>query len=44
MEELKVHIRHVMWEFKNNKNVTETAKKISNVYGCGVTIDHQVRN
>ena len=28
MEELKVHIQHVMlWEFKNNKNTTETAKK-----------------
>ena len=29
MEELKVHIRHVMlWEFKNNKNATETAQNI----------------
>ena len=28
MEELKVHIQHiVLWEFKNNKNATETAKK-----------------
>ena len=29
MEELKVLIRHVMLrKFKNNKNATETAKKI----------------
>ena len=28
MEELKVHIWHVMvWEFKNNKNAAETAWK-----------------
>ena len=34
MEELKMHIRHVMFrEFKNNKNATETAKIISCVYG-----------
>ena len=26
MDELKVHIRHVMCEFKNNENVTKTAK------------------
>ena len=29
MEEQKVHIQYVMlWEFKNNKNTTETTKKI----------------
>ena len=34
MEELKVHIRHIMLrEFKNNINATETFKKISSVYG-----------
>ena len=33
MEELKVYIRHLMlWEIKKNKNVTETAKKISSAY------------
>ena len=26
MEELKGNIQHVIWEFKNNKNATETAK------------------
>ena len=32
MEELKVHIWHVMLrEFKNNKGITETAKKICNI-------------
>ena len=32
MDERKVHIRHViLWEFKNNKNATETTKKVSNV-------------
>ena len=45
MEELKVHIRHVMlWRFKNNKNTTETAKKILSVYYQGVITDRQVRN
>ena len=29
-EELEMH---VMWEFKNNKNTTETAKKICSVLG-----------
>ena len=29
MEDLKVHIQGIMlWEFKNNKNTTETAKKL----------------
>ena len=33
MEELKVHIQHIiLWKFKNNKNNTETAKKIPRVY------------
>ena len=32
MGELKVHIQYaILWEFKNNKNTTETAKKISSV-------------
>ena len=32
MEELKVHIQHVMlWEFNNYKNPTETAQKIYTV-------------
>ena len=45
MDELKVHIRHVMlWEFKNKKNATETAKKICNVYGQDIITDRQVRN
>ena len=38
MEELKVHIQHVLWEFKNNKNTIETAKKISSVYGQGLLL------
>ena len=43
MEKLKVHIRHVMlWEFKNNKNATETAQKISCVYGQDVITKRQV--
>ena len=34
MDELKVHIRRVnLWEFKSNKNATETLKEISSVYG-----------
>ena len=40
MEELKVHIWHViLWEFKNNKNVIETATKISSVYGQDIITD-----
>ena len=31
----------ILWEFKNNKHTTETAKKVSGVY---VITDHQVRN
>ena len=44
MMELKVYIQHVMWEYKNKINATETAKKISNVYGQDVITDFQVRN
>ena len=33
LEELKVHMWHVMLKFKNYKNATETAQKICNVYG-----------
>ena len=41
MAELKVHNWHVMWEFKNNKNVSESAKKIC----CqGLITDYQVQN
>ena len=40
MDEQKVHIWHVMlWEFKNNKNTAETAKKISSVYNQRVITD-----
>ena len=34
----------MLWEFKNNKNAIETAKKISCVHGQGVIIEHQVCN
>ena len=34
----------MLWKFKNNKNTTEIAKKICNVYGQGVINDHQVQN
>ena len=43
MEKLKVHIWHVMCEFKINKNTTEIAKKIC-VSGQVVITDRQVRN
>ena len=44
MEELKEYIRHVMlWDFKNYKNATQTAKKITTFHGQGVIIDHRVR-
>ena len=33
-----------MWEFMNNKNATETAKKINSVYDQDVITDHQVCN
>ena len=42
MEELRVHIWHVMWEFKNNKNAAETAKKNSCIYDQGIITDCQV--
>ena len=33
MDELNMHILTViLWEFKNNKNVTETVKKISTIH------------
>ena len=45
MDELKVHIRHVMlWEFKNNKNATETVREIFIVCGLGVNTDSQILN
>ena len=34
----------MLWEFKNNKNVSEVAEKISCVYGQRVIIDRQLRN
>ena len=44
MKELEVHFWHViLWQFKNNKNIIETAKKIC-VYDQGVIIEHQVQN
>ena len=45
MKEVKVHIRHLMlWKFKNNKNSTETSKKMASIYGQGVITDSQIRN
>ena len=42
MEELKVHIRHIMlWEFKKWSNAAETTEKICSVYGV---TDQAVRN
>ena len=44
MEELKVHIQHVMLnKFKNNKIAREKAQRISHVYGQGVITNCQVR-
>ena len=41
----KVHIWHViLWEFKNNKNAIETAKKICSVCARKVITDCQVQN
>ena len=34
----------MLWKFKNNKNATEKAWKISSVYGQDVIADRQVRN
>ena len=34
----------MLWEFKNNKNTTETVKKICSIYGQGVNADCQVQN
>ena len=37
IDEVKVHIwRVILWEFKNNKNATETAKKIFSVHGQNI--------
>ena len=32
----------MLWEFNNNKNATETTKKICSVYGQGIITDSQV--
>ena len=43
MVEIKVHIRHfILWEFKNNKDTTETAKETCS--GQGVITNYQVWN
>ena len=34
----------MLWEFKNNKNATETARKISCIYSEGVITELYVRN
>ena len=34
----------MLWEFKNNKNTTETVKKSCNFYGQGVITDYKVQN
>ena len=40
-----MHIWHVMLsDFKNNKNATETARKIFTVYGQDVINNRQVQN
>ena len=45
MEELNMHIWDAtFWEFTNNKNATETAKKICRVNDQGVITDYQVSN
>ena len=37
MEEMKIHIRHVIfWKFKCNKNIAETDQKIWSVLGQSV--------
>ena len=33
-----------MWQFKNNKNATEMAKKISYIYSQGVITGYQALN
>ena len=38
-----MNIQHVIWEFKNKKNATETSKKIF-VYGQSVITDCKVQN
>ena len=45
MEEVKVHILHEMFsEFKNYKNLTETAKKICSFYSQNVITDSRIQN
>ena len=44
MEGSKVHIRDVMWEFKQGNSATENAEKICSVYGAGTITDQAVRN
>ena len=44
MEELEVYIWYVMCKFKNNKNTTETNKKISSVYNHDVITNWYVQN
>ena len=44
MNELKVDIRYVISQFKNNKNTTETAKIISSVNGQHVITHCQAQN
>ena len=45
MDEIKDHPRNVMfWEFRNNKNATETAKIFPCVHDQGVGTDCYVRN
>ncbi|XP_053980666.1 histone-lysine N-methyltransferase SETMAR-like [Hylaeus volcanicus] len=44
MEEYKVHFRHLMaFYFRKGKNATETARKISAVYGEGSVAESTVR-
>ena len=38
---VKVHILHIIWELKNTKNATETAKIIYCVYDQRIITDHQ---
>ena len=42
MEKLKVHIQHVMLlEFENNKNATETFKRICSFYDLAVFTNYR---
>ena len=45
MDELEVHIQDLMLrEFKNNKNASESAKKLHSVCGHGIITDRQFQN